>query len=50
MDWLHRTNMVRHAGDTRGDEHTFDFFNRQRSQALHTRFLMLSWASIESDR
>jgi hypothetical protein len=29
--------------------HTFDFFNRQRSQALHTRFLMLSCASIELD-
>lgn len=28
---------------------TFDFFNRQRSQALHTRFLMLSCASIELD-
>lgn len=29
--------------------YTFDFFNRQRSHALHTRFLILSWASIESD-
>jgi hypothetical protein len=27
----------------------FDFFNRQRSQALQTRFRMLSWASIELD-
>jgi hypothetical protein len=29
--------------------HTFDFFNRQRSQALQTRFLMLSCSSIELD-
>jgi hypothetical protein len=29
---------------------TLDFFKRQRSQALHTRFRMLSWASIELDR
>lgn len=26
----------------------FDFFNLQRSQALQTRFLILSWVSIES--
>lgn len=31
------------------DPHTLDFFSRQRSQALHTRFLMLSCASIELD-
>jgi hypothetical protein len=30
--------------------YTFDFFNRQRSQALHTRFRMLSCSSIELDR
>lgn len=29
--------------------HAFDFFSRQRSQALQTLFLMLSWASIEFD-
>jgi len=48
MDWHRRTAEVRRQV-TRiiWSRHTLDFFRRHRSQALHTRFLILSCDSIE---